>query len=302
MVIDSPFQYFQQDFLSLEDYHNKKTVSIDSVKRRMFVNLRKDNLSLPDHYLNLNNKTAFSNVKSFISLFTKGLADYSETFLEYDKKTKLVNVKEAAFIEWQDVIDFVSPLFLISCCIFRNEVCINTVENIRNIFFPDCIIPNTRNTALISPKIILLDKLLSDYGGFCDLHLHLNGVIESDSVFENILYDTQKFLPIILHKSDKPEFKQELEQIGVSFTNNEIYEIVERAKQIREILFNKCFGIKNSENQNHHISFLHPFCSIYSEKKDFDSCTELLRYESLMYVLSLNYILENDDEKTAELL
>lgn len=302
MVIDSPLQYFQQDFLSLEDYHNKKKVTIDTVKRRMFVNLRKYNLSLPDHYLNLNNEKAFSNVNSFISLFTKGLAEYSEAFLEYDKKTKLVNVKEEAFIEWQDVIDFVSPLFLISCCICNNEFYVNTIENIRNNFFTDCIIPNTRNTALISPRIILLDKLLSDNNGFCDLHLHLNGVIESDSVFETILYDTERFLPIILHKSDTPEFKQELEQIGVSLTNNEIYELVERAKQIREIFFNKCFGITNIEEQSHKSSFLHPFCSIYSEKKDFDSCTELLRYESLMYILLLKYILEKDDERTAELL
>ena len=268
----------------------------------MFVNLRKYNLSLPDHYLNLNNEKAFSNVNSFISLFTRALVDYSDSFLEYDKKSKLVSVKESSFIEWQDVIDFVSPLFLISCCIFNNAIYTDTIENIRNDFFPNCVIPNTRNTALISPKIILLDKLLDEQHGFCDLHLHLNGVIESDSVFENILFNTEKFLPIILHSSDKPEFKQELEQIGVSFTNNDIYEIVKRAKEIRDILFNKCFGIKNTEVQYHTESFLHPFCSIYSKKKDFDSCTELLRYEALMYILSLRYILEKDDERTAELL
>ena len=298
MVIDSPLLYFQQDFITLKEYYEQKNVSLDSIKRRMFINLRKTNSSIPDHYILLNDSQVFSEVKSFNDLFTKALPNFACEYLDFDKTEKKVIVKENMFIKWQDNICFISPLLMISACIYKKYPFANNCYSIKNDIFSGVIKKNTLNTSLISPKSLQLDKLLEKINGFNDLHIHLNGVVEADTVWESLLYDTDSFLPSLINRFDTFSFKQEIEQIGVNFCVNDIYKLIERAKLIREQLFDICFSIK-SNNQS---SFLHPFISIINGKKDISIISELLRYESLMYVLTIRKIFDTSNEKISILL
>lgn len=298
MVIDSPLVYIQQDFISLNEYYEKQDVSIESIKRRMFVSLRNCNYHIADHYYTLNSHNVFSQFDSFKDLFTIVLPSFSEVFLKHDNQSNLVYVKEHQFVEWQNIIAEVSPLLLISCYIFKNKKFLNNLSEIQNDLFENFILPNTRNTALIKPNIIQLNSLLEENNGFNDLHIHLNGVIESDAVWENILYDTNSSLKIFRQNKDKESFHQEFEQLGVSFNVIDIFNLIKRAKQIREILFNKCF----STNRDNYLSYLHPFSAIYTDSKNIENPCELIRYESLMYVLVLNTISLHDNENLAKLL
>ena len=62
----------------------------------------------------------------------------------------------------------------------------NDLDAIRN-FFQEYILGNCEYSSLISPVIFPLNELCKKYNGFKDLHIHLNGISDMDTVWQTLL-------------------------------------------------------------------------------------------------------------------
>lgn len=308
MKIDSFFLFLQRDFLSLKCFADGKNVSIEDVKRRLFLNQRNINNQVSNHYFKLENNEPYGRIRNFSDLFLE-FQKFADKFLA--EKEKRIYVQDEKFIEWHNTISFISPLLLISAFIENNFILkdfeISTIQD----YFQKYICPNTRNTALLSPECIPLRHFFEEKQGFYDLHIHLNGITETDSVWQNLLNDIEKNMNEIskgfLEEDNK--FDEELkvkdcvfekdglnvllEQNGLTWNSSDLRELLYKARFLKNEIFNIVFGFENRDSKEFYIS---PFLEFFNENPDAKIPSKLLRYESLMYVIIFRFIKEKRSE------
>ncbi|MBO7048716.1 MAG: hypothetical protein J6W62_07395 [Spirochaetia bacterium] len=297
--MESQIKFFQCDMISLNDYHHGYRVSFDDVKRRLLLKQRELNVGISDNCYKLNQKKSFYGIDSFISFFTKAIPDYIKKYL-YINQTKIY-VKEDYFIEWQDLITNCSPLFLMAEFLHSLHILSNfdwqEVQHIFSLY----ILENSRYTALVSPNIKPLDDFFEQNKGFYDLHIHLNGITESDAVWQSFLSDKYHNLYNISKKINTDSFKQQLEQMGLDYSLNDFLSLINRAKAIREYFFRKIFCDSKHYMQERisSDSFYNPFLMLVGKPEIPMHPNRQLRYELLMYIIVLKYLEKEQDEHMA---
>lgn len=303
---DSLLKFLQQDMLSLRQYYsNEGNVKIEDVKHRLFLQQRLRNTDIPDHYYKLANKNIFDSFDSFYTLFTRTLPTFADCFLQNNNAR--IYVKESKFVRWQNLIPNMSPLLLISSYLYGHfqQHLDFTLVGIRK-FFSTYIIPNARYTALVAPDIKLLKFCFTETHGMNDLHVHLNGVIESDAVWQNLLTETDKNITNFIKKTGTQQLQQAVEQNDFFYSPSLFSDLLERAKLIREKLLCSFLSYiykreKSDCNSLPKTNFQHPFVIFFADEPDPNIPNELLRFESLMYILIFKYLQRTCDENTARL-
>ena len=307
LLYDSPLRFLQQDMLSLRQYYSKDgIIDIKDVKRRLFLLQHSKNVDVPDHYYTLANKHIFESFDSFCTLFTRALPIFVDSFLQNNDAR--IYVKESEFLHWQNLIPNMQPLILISSYLYGHfqQHFDFTLGSIRS-FYSTYILPNTRYTALVAPDIRLLKAHFAKTHGMNDLHIHLNGIIESDAVWQNLMTETDKNISNLTKKAVTQQLLQAMEQNDFFYSPSLLSDLLERAKLIRELLLNCVLKhIYKSEPADcdslPKTDFKHPFTIFFADEPDPNIPNELLRFESLMYILSFKYIMCTCDETTARLL
>lgn len=285
MKIDSPFIFLQRDYLSLECLADGKDVFICDVKRRLYLNQRNVNFKVPNNFFKLEDNAAFNEINTFSDLFLE-FQIFTKDFL-FAKDNKIY-VKDEKFLEWHNAISFVSPLLMISSFI-ENQFELQDFKNYTiSDYFKNFIFPNTKSTALISPECIALQHFFTEKHGFYDLHIHLNGIVEADGVWQNLLIDIEKNINEINSEFSKPNsLKELLEQKGLSFVPSDLRELLYKARELKGKIFNIILGLNTNEPSEFYIS---PFTLFFNELSDAKIPATLLKYESLMYVCVFRFI------------
>lgn len=320
MVISSIVKHLLCDNDSLNSYFKGIPVSFDDVVRSLFLLERQSNKNIPDHYYSLNKQFCMQDIDSLSKILTKGISRISEEFLEL--RENKVYVKQELQNEWQQLITQISPLLLISSFLASHISLDIKSENEIAEYYRKYIVPNTRYTALPYPYLPQLELYAKVNGGFHDLHMHLNGSTETDTVWQDFLFEPDKAYNELNEGFKDPLTKEQYKQISGLTDPLKFKALLKSASRIRSyfkiILFPHLFDKSalsditdnkrliasvNSDAETCKLSdsIYHPFYSLiykHCDEADFDR-SKLLSIESLMYILLFNYQKEHAKEGVA---
>ncbi|MGL5275946.1 hypothetical protein [Myroides sp.] len=221
-------QYILNNNEALIEFINNRFPNIDQVKRTVLLELRKHNVKAPDHLYRLQMEDKKDCFKSFSDLFIKGIGGLSASFFE-NRNNQYFILKEE-FFKWQEVITLIPPSVLIASKI--SQECINDKMSI----WKDYILPNTYHTMLLSPHIIQLENKVNEWKGLDELHIHLNGSLEVDKVWQDYLKHPEKIKAYLEKvRVDKPleQFSQE----GFLLSPQSIFDYLCIAKSLRQYFY-----------------------------------------------------------------
>lgn len=269
MRSNSHISYLLTDHLSLSSYQKGEDVTLDDIQRRLKLKAREQNHVIPNHYLKLVSDGSFRGITKKSQIFTKGLTQLADDFLE--KRNNRIYVKVEKFNTWQEQIAFIPPMLLICAYIFKH--CVFSVDDVKtDSFYNQYIAPNLRNTSLISPYISQLEDLKKESHGFNDLHIHLNGAMETDSVWLDFLQYPDTIIREIRKSAQKNKLaKEQYEQFNNWTRPDKLSLLITKAIKLREYLFSEIWKLAPVQ----------------------ESFTR--QAESSLYILILSYLSENPE-------
>lgn len=311
MVTSSIIKYLLCDDNSLGDYHSGMLPKFDDICRRLFLLDRQSDRNIPDHYYRLNSEYTFKNIKNIPQIFTIGLYQIADKYLEL--RGTQIYVKPNMQNHWQELITYIPPLILISALLAR-EVRFNmkSIEKVKD-FYHEYIVPNTRYTALPHPYLPQLELYVKENKGFHDLHMHLNGATETDITWQDYLFQPDKAYKDFKKGYDEYELvREQYEQESYILNPLRYHNFLYTAMRLRSYFFESVFPVeRNNEPSNKFLknaqdlfrqfnsctvselfpgSVYHPFYQvIYSDAdKAGYNTRNLLSIEALMYIYIIN--------------
>ena len=271
MKSNSHISYLLTDHLSLSSYQEGEDVTLDDIERRLMIIAREHNHVIPHHYLRLVSNSSFRGIEKKSQVFTQALPQLAEDFLE--RRNNRIYVRIEKFNAWQEQIAYIPPMLLISAYIFKNVI--SSVTDITSdSFYNQYIAPNLGNTSLIPPYISQLEELKKENNGFNDLHIHLNGTMETDSVWLDILHYPER----VIHNMEESAkgnklAKEQYEQFDNWTKPDKLKHLISQAVKLRETLFSKISKVvpvneafTRQAESSLYISVLH-YLSIYPDNK-----------------------------------
>lgn len=271
MKSNSHISYLLTDHLSLSSYRDGEDVTLDDIERRLMIIAREHNHVIPHHYLRLVSNSSFRWIEKKSQVFTQALPQLAEDFLE--RRNNRIYVRIEKFNAWQEQIAYIPPMLLISAYIFKNVI--SSVTDITSdSFYNQYIAPNLGNTSLIPPYISQLEELKKENNGFNDLHIHLNGTMETDSVWLDILHYPER----VIHNMEESAkgnklAKEQYEQFDNWTRPDKLKRLITQAVKLRETLFSKISKVvpvneafTRQAESSLYISVLH-YLSIYPDNK-----------------------------------
>lgn len=292
MKSDSYLRFLLLDDCSLRKYYRERAaVSLQDVRRSMLLKIREQGYFVPDHYYRLGTEFSFSGVKELSELFTVGLPKLADEYLEIRKGRVFVTGERMN--EWQLLLPQIPPLLLVTMKIWKESGPI--VEGVVD-FAYRYLLPSVRNTAIPSACLPEMETLRKENRGFDDLHIHLNGAVETDLAWHDFLrYPEVVFLEISRAcRNDK--VKEQLEQLTDISDPIEFYHFFCIAGRIREWLFQKVtngndiFGLGSFENLLSGLVEMRDTFKEHPVKPIFEDSASPLILEGLLYVKTLDYL------------
>ena len=233
--------------------------------------MREHNHVIPHHYLRLVSESSFRGITKVSQVFTEGLIQLANDFLE--RRNNRIYVKIEKFNAWQEQIAYIPPMLLISAYIFKNVIS-SITDIVSDSFYNQYIAPNLGNTSLIPPYISQLEELKKENNGFNDLHIHLNGTMETDSVWLDILHYPER----VIHNMEESAkgnklAKEQYEQFDNWTRPDNLKLLISQAVKLRKNLFSKISKVvpvneaftRQAESRLY-ISVLH-YLSMYPDNK-----------------------------------
>lgn len=271
MKSNSHISYLLTDHLSLSSYQEGEDVTLDDIERRLMIIAREHNHVIPHHYLRLVSNSSFRGIEKKSQVFTQALPQLAEDFLE--RRNNRIYVRIEKFNAWQEQIAYIPPMLLISAYIFKNVI--SSITDITSdSFYNQYIAPNLGNTSLIPPYISQLEELKKENNGFNDLHIHLNGTMETDSVWLDILHYPER----VIHNMEESAkgnklAREQYEQFDNWTRPDNLKHLITQAINLREFLFSEICKVvpviesftRQAENSLY-ISVLH-YLSMYPDNK-----------------------------------
>ncbi|ADK97372.1 hypothetical protein HMPREF0659_A7193 [Prevotella melaninogenica ATCC 25845] len=165
-------------------------------------------------------------------------------------------------------------MLLISAYIFNNVI--SSITDITSdSFYNQYIAPNLGNTSLIPPYISQLEELKKENNGFNDLHIHLNGTMETDSVWLDILHYPER----VIHNMEESAkgnklAKEQYEQFDNWTRPDKLKRLIMQAIKLRDFLFSEICKVvpviesfTRQAESSLYISVLH-YLSMYPDNKE----------------------------------
>ena len=271
MKSNSHISYLLIDHLSLSSYQKGEDVTLDDIERRLRIVAREHNHVIPHHYLRLVSESSFRGITKVSQVFTEGLIQLANDFLE--RRNNRIYVKIEKFNTWQEQIAYIPPMLLISAYIFKNVIS-SITDIISDSFYNQYIAPNLGNTSLIPPYISQIEELKKENNGFNDLHIHLNGTMETDSVWLDILHYPER----VIHNMEESAkgnklAKEQYEQFDNWTRPDKLKHSITQAINLRKFLFSEISQVvpvneafTRQAESSLYISVLH-YLSIYPDNK-----------------------------------
>lgn len=243
MLTDSYIKYLLCDVYSLYTYYyRKKRVSLDDIKRSLMMLERENNVSIPDHYYRLGAEHSFSEINNLSEVFVKGLTSMSEKFLEYHGNRLYVRAELQN--EWQLFVPYMSPLIVVAAKIWDrytpismspSEYCNKYISNV------------LRYTALLPAYVPELNNFKSSLGGMSDLHIHLNGTVEFDVVWQDILNNPLAFCSNLTEAQNNEKVKELYLQVTKFYDPKDFRLLIYTAILLRNKLVKLVFDLADED-------------------------------------------------------
>ena len=308
MELTSFLKFLLADEVSLEQYSLGEFVGFDEVVRRMFLKGREQNRNVPDHYYRLEQSRSFEGISSITDILTVGVGTLADKCLELVGNR--IYVKPLMQNEWQELITHIPPLVLQSAFICRKMPFDRLNDNIFQ-YYDTYLLPNSRYTAIPSPRIQQLDHLVKEQNGLHDLHMHLNGATETDVIWQDYLQRPFEIYHELCKAYQFSKTKEQLGQESPLLNPKRFISLLRVAQKLRSYFYDYLFSstqrsVKNrSALLNEFIyqfsdrpgSYRHDFISLITDANDYPY---LLSIESLMYVLILEELKKGKNEVFAE--
>jgi hypothetical protein len=272
MKSNSHISYLLTDHLSRFSYQDGEDVTLDDIERRLMKIAREHNHVIPHHYLRLVSNSSFRGIEKKSQVFTQALPQLAEDFLE--RRNNRIYVRIEKFNAWQEQIAYIPPMLLISAYIFKNVI--SSITDITSdSFYNQYIAPNLGNTSLIPPYISQLEELKKENNGFNDLHIHLNGTMETESVWLDILHYPER----VIHNMEESAkgnklAREQYEQFDNWTRPDKLKRLITQAVKLRETLFSKISKVvpiiesfTRQAESSLYISVLH-YMSMYPDNKE----------------------------------
>lgn len=257
MVTTSIIKHLLCDDDSLMDYYQGRIVSFEDVSRRLFLLERRNNSSIPDHYYLLNREHSLIGLNKIADILSKGIAELSCKHLEIKRvlsngmPQNRIHVLQEMQNEWQSLLPFIPPLVLQTALLQKNKA-LDTKDPIKiQGYSTEFLLSNFKYTALPYPHIPQIEQFIRESNGFHDLHMHLNGSIETDIAWQDFMF-TPKEIYELLEKTYKDKntrqmVTEQLEQESHFAKPIEFYNLLRIARRLRSYFF--LMTIDNAETQ-----------------------------------------------------
>jgi len=283
-------------------YTDGETVTLDDLKRHLLLLERACDIHVPDHYYRLGLENTFKGIGSLSRALWKGIYEMANHYLEMRGGRIYSRVERQN--EWQLFLPSMPPLILIAALL--QEECLQPGEYME--FLQKHIVPNVRYTALLSPYIRQMEDLKEQKKGLQDLHIHLNGALETDSVWQDFLEFPDEIYKELTMAYSNGKVKEHYEQISPFLSSPlKFRKILDVAVRIREELYECTVEKKKSYlNLNKTLQNIiwgsQPICSrAHPMRYVTGKWASPMQQECLFYVIVLNALKKSGSEYIAGL-
>lgn len=237
MYTQSYLRYLLGDEVSLQQYYAyRRQVTLADVKRNLMLAERKNNLHIPDHYYRLGQERSFKEIAYISELFTKGLRSLADEYLEIRKGN--IHVKAEMMNSWQLMMPYM-PSLLLDCVKLWSEYSLE--EGCEMEYISTHFVPNLAFTTYPSPYIPQLNELLKE-SGLSDLHMHLNGALETDLTWQDFLKNPLEIKYELEKAFANEKVKEQYTQTAILNEPEKLYELLKVASVLRYLLFCYAYG------------------------------------------------------------
>jgi len=257
----------------------------------MLLKVRERGYYVPDHYYRLGTEFSFLGVNELSELFTIGLPKLADEYLEI--RDGQVFVKGEQMNEWQLLLPQIPPLLLVTMRIWKESGLI--VGDVVDFAYHHLLL-SVKNTAIPSAYLPELETLRKENHGFYDLHIHLNGSVETNLAWHDFLRYPEMVYQDICKACRNDKVKEQFEQLTDISDPIELYHLLCIAGRIREWLFQK---VTNGHDIFDLGSFENLLSGLVGMRENFkehpvkpilgDNASPLI-LEGLLYVKTLDYL------------
>jgi len=307
----SSFIHILSDFKTLDLYESGEYVTLDKIKSNLFLLQRSENKRVPDHYYKSQIQEDFKNVHNLSDLLLKSFATIFTEFLRVNENSNIVEAKTTTYSEWQNIISFIPPLVLQCRGVYAKFSALDNMQ----LYYDKYLVPNFLYTAIPKPDFSESEFTKIEFLGFNELHLHLNGSVEIDNAWQDLLGSPDKIYKDLKNGYKKNVVQEHLEQDSHLLKPYKFYKYLLSAANIRRILYELMFNPASSEikyilNQSKEqllnntifqnkpgkgfASFKHPFSVLISRPQ---TNISQISVEALMYVCVFDHLSTNVKHK-----
>lgn len=284
-------KFILSDEESLARYLKGEFPELSDVKRRMVRCARKTDFHRTDSQFQLQTALAFEGISSIPAIFATGLSKIANEHLHV-QGTRLY-VREDMQNSYQELMPLLTPLLLQAYCLESKF----PISGGHKQYYEQYILPNSRFTAILSPKILPIDNLINDNQGLMDLHIHLNGSMETDLVWQDFLREPDKAYDKFYKAFNNELVKSQIEQETTLLDAKQYLSLLKMARQLRVFFYD--FLIENTEElrslqpdeaikhiieekKNNSSDYCHPFLALLNFSDPYE---HIMSVECMMYIL-----------------
>lgn len=293
MKSESYLRYLLSDNVSLRKYfRERKCVCLKEVRRSLLIRVRALGYSVPDHYYRLGTEASFMDVNGLGELFTVGLPRLADEYLEIHGGK--VYVKGERMNDWQLLMPLIPPLLLTAMKIWKEYGPIKP-DSISN-FAHHNLLPTVRYTAMPSAYLPEMQVLKDENKGFDDLHIHLNGAVETDLAWHDFLRYPEVVYQEINRAYSNEMVKEQLEQLTDISAPIEFMQLFFIAGRLREWLSGKVmygediFDVTSFESLLNRVAEMEECCREHPFKHLMGENTSPVIMEGVLFVKTLDYL------------
>lgn len=298
MLTDSYIKYLLCDVDSLYSYFNRKRlVDMGDLKRNLMLLERKNNITIPDHYYRIGLEHSFSDIDTLSEVFVKGLVRLADKYLEYHGDGLFV--KAELQNEWQLFSTYMPPIILVAAKIWDTYTpsSLSPVE-----YLDQCVSKVVKYTTMLPAYVPELRNFKGRQGGLSDLHIHLNGSVESDVVWQDILQHPSDFCSNLAEAQEINKVKELYVQITKFYEPKDFRTLTFSAISIRNKLVEFVFGFNHENSKSFDDYLSHLTDDTYEQCDDrlsliLGNAYTDIQKECYLYIIVLDYLAlhkEND--------
>lgn len=238
MYTQSYLRYLLSDDISLQQYYfGRHCVGLDDIERSLMLFERENDRHIPDHFYRLGKEKSFDGIRYKSELFTIGLKRLANEYLEV--RNGVVYVKAEQMNSWQLMLPYMPPMLLV-CVMLWQENCLEDDHELD--YIKDYLLPNMEFTTYPSPYIPQLNQLLEN-GGFTDLHMHLNGALETDLTWQDFLQNPLEIKNELDKAFNLEKVKEQYTQSSMLADPDRLFKLLKVASVLRCLLYSYIYKI-----------------------------------------------------------